>query len=422
MASAMSRKRWNATVAAEQGKLSSKENDWQLHGNSNIAVATRTRHGGNGRPNRERRNAIMQVADSLSLSASSSDREWNLSENGSDSNQEEEEDDLVLEKPPATRVIVDVEGLKMTLQDNSRCRRCDGILEACLRTNCLATSITMLCRNRRCGFVYKSPPPEESDWQRQQDNRERTTNYAINILYVIGFLSSGDGGVEAARLLGLLGLPNDTTMETRSFHSIECRISPVIQELTNSILRENLIDEGMQSMRNTQDQDDNDIMLWKQWMENKSFCLAKSKYPRIICSFDMGWQQRASGVRYNSQSGHALLVGGLTRKPIAFALKSKTCVFCRTWKRNNKDLVEAAELSGEELMLPYHKCTKNYDGSSGAMECRSCLDMVINLYDNSCCLVTSICCDDDSSTRVMLKWSNADWKINNNTNDAPRVT
>jgi hypothetical protein len=98
----MSRKRWNATVAAEQGKLSSKENDWQLHGNSNIAVATRnTRHGGNGRPNLERRNAIMQVADSLSLSASSSssssDGEWNLSENGSDS--QEEEDDLVLEKP-----------------------------------------------------------------------------------------------------------------------------------------------------------------------------------------------------------------------------------------------------------------------------------------------------------------------------------
>jgi hypothetical protein len=48
------------------------------------------------------------------------------------------------------------------------------------------------------------------------DNYERTTDYAVNVLYVLGFMSMGDAHTEAGRLLGLLGLPNDTTMERES--------------------------------------------------------------------------------------------------------------------------------------------------------------------------------------------------------------
>jgi hypothetical protein len=187
-------------------------------------------------------------------------------------------------------------------------------------------------------------------------------------------------------------------MESRSFGLIEKRISPSIQELTASILLENLIEEARLSMQNAADQDDNDFLLWKQWIEHKSFVLSKSKYPQVICSFDMGWQQCASGVRYNYASGHALLVGELTRKPIAFALKSKRCIFCRTWKINNKAIVEAAELASEELMMPEHSCTRNHDGSSQSMEPHACLNMVIDLYDNFCCVTASICLDNDTST------------------------
>ena len=41
-----------------------------------------------------------------------------------------------------------------------------------------------------------------------EDDYERVTDYAVNVLYVLSFLSCGDGGNEAARVLGLLGLPN----------------------------------------------------------------------------------------------------------------------------------------------------------------------------------------------------------------------
>jgi hypothetical protein len=52
------------------------------------------------------------------------------------------------------------------------------------------------------------------------------SDYSLNVLYVLAFITCGDGGAEAAKLLGLLGLANDTTMETRSFQIIEERIGP----------------------------------------------------------------------------------------------------------------------------------------------------------------------------------------------------
>jgi hypothetical protein len=128
---------------------------------------------------------------------------------------------------------------------------------------------------------------------------------------------------EAARILGLLGLPNDTTMETRSFGIIESWISKKIQQVTDDLLLENLTEEVKLSMERSPLNDVNDFKLWKESLTNKDVALLPARLPRVTCSFDMGWQQRASGHVYNSASGHALMVGALTRKPIAFIIKSK---------------------------------------------------------------------------------------------------
>jgi hypothetical protein len=394
---------------------------WNLNGDSN-GIVSRTRHGGAGRPNLARRSELLdltvegpRVSLLSSSSASSDDGDWSFEETSSDESEE------AVKKPDATRVIMDADGLKTTLEENCRCKKCNGPLTVSLVTVlCLATNIMMYCKNARCGFIYYSPPPSEVLLERD-NNKKRSTDYAINILYVLGFMSCGDGCVKAARVLGLLGLSNDTTMETRSFGLIENRISNGIQEVTRSILLDNLVEEACLSMENTDFQDRNDYDQWKQSIEDDAFVLSKNKWPRLVCSFDMGWQQRASGVRYNSQSGHGLLVGGLTRKPICYSLKSKRCNFCITWKSNNKATVEAAELDGEELLLPPHNCTRNHDGTSSAMEARACLDMVVEMHEKYHCIVASICCDDDASTRAMVKWSNADWMVNNNSTVPPRV-
>jgi hypothetical protein len=127
-------------------------------------------------------------------------------------------------------------------------------------------------------------------------------------------------------------------------------------------------------------------------------------------SFDMAWQQRASGNRYNSPSGHALFVGGYTRKPIAMIIKSKLCHYCTIWKQRN---------GNEEV--PVHDCMKNHEGSSGAMEPIACLDLTVIMFRNKYCKIALICADDDASTRSLLKWSNEDYMKNHNTNVPPKV-
>ena len=159
--------------------------------------------------------------------------------------------------------------------------------------------------------------------------------------------------------------------------------------------------------------DANDFMLWQQSLKRDSaFNLSTTKYPKLSVSFDMGWQQRSSGNRYASPSGHVLFVGGRSRKPILLVIKSKMCNFCSSWKKKDNPL---------ELPMPVHKCLKNHDGSSSSMEPSACLEMTINLYQQKHCTVNFICVGDDALTRALVRWSNADYMMNNNTSEPPKV-
>jgi hypothetical protein len=141
----------------------------------------------------------------------------------------EEEKELTEWKPQETRVIVEKRPMIKLIEKNMKCPSCNGQIEASFETVTLATSLHLKCCSSSCSFIDHSDAPAPAILpQLKNDNRERNTDYAINILYVLGFIVSGDGPREACRLLGLLGLRNDTTMETRSFATIEERIAPVI--------------------------------------------------------------------------------------------------------------------------------------------------------------------------------------------------
>jgi hypothetical protein len=171
-------------------------------------------------------------------------------------------------------------------------------------------------------------------------------------------------------------LPNDTTMEGRSFGIIEGRLSKKIHELNADLLKENLIEEVRLSMNRSSVHDNNDFILWQQSINSvdNTVPFSKSRFPSICVSFDMGWQQRSSGQNYNSMSGHAHLVGALTRKPVSFSLTSKRCNFCLTWKK---------KIPEENIcFMPEHECTKNHEGTSTSMKPAACLHMVVDLYNN----------------------------------------
>jgi hypothetical protein len=183
-------------------------------------------------------------------------------------------------RPAATRVILEAEMLLATLGENCRCSECKSPVLVELKTICLATSIELTCTNAKCGYIYYSHPPAQVKAE-NEDRRERSTDYAVNVLYVLGMLCCGDGCTEAARLLGLMGLPNDTTMEGRSFGIIEERIGPEIRTLCRTILLENLVEEVR---ANKFFEDEADFERWEAATTDQSIVVHKSKYPKIRVS------------------------------------------------------------------------------------------------------------------------------------------
>ena len=96
--------RWSASLHLEMSRLGFSEADWKLP--SHGVTRTRTRHGGHGRPDLRRREKEQEST------SESEDSEW--SRGGSEESTTDE--DLDLSKPPSTRVIVEVEGLKKTFR------------------------------------------------------------------------------------------------------------------------------------------------------------------------------------------------------------------------------------------------------------------------------------------------------------------
>ena len=275
-------------------------------------------------------------------------------------------------KPPATRMILEAKPMKNLLSKylKNACPACGSELLISFPTTCIATSICLDCSNEvRCKYV-DLVAPATSNIPLADDASEkikRNTDSAINILYVLSFISSGDGGAEASRVLGLLGFPNCTTMQGRSFTNIEHEISPVIQQYTEDIILDNIREEVKLVYGDRVDATSN-RRLYDLWVEDK---LPVEQWPRIDGCADMGWQQKGSGRQRNSKSGHALIFAMLTRKAVAMTQCSKACGFCKTWfTRHTID---------EEV--PPHNCLINHEETSGSMEPVAVLRLYIWLYN-----------------------------------------
>jgi len=147
-----------------------------------------------------------------------------------------EDDDVEVEEPRgrSSRVLLEVDPLLDFIQRNCKCAKCGGGVALEEVTITLATSLKLHCLDQKeCGFIdYMNKPAGADVDVGCKDNRERMTDYAVNVLYVLGLMSSGDGGKEAATVLGFLGLPTATSMETRSWRIIEDRISTTMRSLT----------------------------------------------------------------------------------------------------------------------------------------------------------------------------------------------
>jgi hypothetical protein len=191
---------------------------------------------------------------------------------------------VVIPKP--ARSILNVSGVQDMIRDAAICRKCrTKSLLFSVKNIGIASIPSLKCLHCEKNCVV-TEPEITSFREASKTGQKRLTDYAANVLFVLGFLSVGDGGTEAQRLLGLLDLPNFTTMETTSFRRMEKEIAPLIVAIAKETLRKNLIEEvecSLDEQKATFDFDE-----WKEAISNNGCVSHPSKYASVRAGTDMG--------------------------------------------------------------------------------------------------------------------------------------
>ena len=259
------------------------------------------------------------------------------------------------------------------------------------------------CDNEKCRHEASVEIPNTGIGH-TRNNNNRVTDHAVNVQFVLSHLCSGDGGAEAEKTLGFLGLPCSTTMHN-VFTKVEAAICPFVEELTKESLRDALCREIWATPE--RQPEGFSFHKWKEAVERHDTTCDPELCASVWLSMDMGWNKRSSGRTMDSLSGHSVVIATHTGNPIALSCKNKWCRKCCHFKYTPAD-----------LHPPPHVCFQNYDrtNSSGGMEAAALLEMVHRLYDLDFVVSTKIVIDDDTKMRAKLKWSKEDYIAHHKTN------
>ena len=104
----------------------------------------------------------------------------------------------------------------------------------------------------------------------------------------------------------------------------------------------------------------------------------------------MGWSKRSSGRRYNSQSGHGVLIVQSSKKIVDSVLYQKSCHICTNG-------------AGKDIALRSYNCMIDWTESSKATEC----DGIVHLCGEAPTRIFSIfklVKNDDTNMRAQLMY------------------
>jgi hypothetical protein len=223
-------------------------------------------------------------------------------------------------KIPPTRGIFELVDSLSELINTLKCPCGGSISTEYASTGCNISAIVR-CLGKKCGINYQTGHQITSLNTHQEKNRNRLSDYALSVLFVLAHISSGDGGTEAQRLISFLDLPGGPSMMKKStFPTLEKQIQPSISSAADAALFQVITEEVRLSFG---DNNNEAFNTWKHAVDH-GHELTISSYPSIFfVAMDMGWNKRSSGRRYDSLSGHAFLVGRHTRKALTKAIISQ---------------------------------------------------------------------------------------------------
>ena len=124
----------------------------------------------------------------------------------------------------------------------------------------------------------------------------------------------GCGGRESAKLLGMLNLPWQG-FEKKTFTKIEANAG-----MAEQLVRDLAIEEALQEeIKDTLERNNQSYGEWCGQTDKKK----KNNKVKLTVTYNMGWQKRSSGRRYDSSSGNAFIVRERSKGIIGMVLYSK---------------------------------------------------------------------------------------------------
>lgn len=127
---------------------------------------------------------------------------------------------LVTQAPQGKRSIVENASLSALIENNTICRKCKLVGKTELRFPAvgLATIPTLCCGH--CDGSQKGDV-QPTGLEKAKKGSVKLADFAVNVLCVLSFLASGDGGTEAQKVMAMLGLPHIQSMEKDVFSKVE---------------------------------------------------------------------------------------------------------------------------------------------------------------------------------------------------------
>lgn len=128
--------------------------------------------------------------------------------------------------PAATQSTIENGSLAFLINEHCMCRKCkrQGMLCLSFSSAVLAATAVYKCSNCKTSIEGPVAKPKLPKHPRGKD---KVTDFKANVLFGHTFKTSGDGGTNAQRLMGLLNLPHILSMEKVTFQKLEMALCPV---------------------------------------------------------------------------------------------------------------------------------------------------------------------------------------------------
>ena len=177
----------------------------------------------------------------------------------------------------------------------------------------------------KCGTHYSI----RSSYQITTNDGKR--RWAVNMAAVLGQISTVGGHTRL-----------NSTLATFNFPGMSKRIFSSMEQFLGNEMKVSLLEKMEQA----------EVEEWQHAIDTHNY---HQGVPAISVVANTGWSKRTHKHSYNSKSGVAVIIGAHTKKLLFMGIHNKYRSIC-------------AVAEHEKQQPPQHRCYRNWDGSSAAME------------------------------------------------------